>query len=545
MADSTLHTGRARQQELQALSPFELKDVLVDLAGEHQGSAAGTLLNAGLGNPNWIATDPREAFFLLGQFAVLMCRQSRDEGILAGMPRRNRVAAALGRFLDQHRGEPGEAFLRVAVLHGARELRFDPDAFVHELVDGVIGDNYPKPQRMLPHAERIVREYLAQELCGGDPPRGEFQLFAVEGGTAAMCYVFDSLLQNGLLARGDTIAVLQPVFTPYLEIAGLDRFNFEVVPVQACATRADGIHTWHYPEAELARLADPRIRLLVCVNPSNPPSLALSPMERAAIARTVREVNPDLVIVSDDVYATFVTGFRSLMADLPANVIGVYSFSKNFGCTGWRLGVIALHEDNALDRRIALHGPEWKERLARRYGPLALHPERIRFIDRMVADSRSVALNHGAGLSTPQQVQMALFALAHLIDASHGYKEATRQMLLRRRDLLWQGLGLPLPPEDPARAWYYVELDLEVWARRIHGDAFFEYLRANHEPVDFVLRLAERSLVIVLDGGSFGGPPWSVRVSLANLEDAEYAAIGEHMRAAASEYVEAWRKATS
>ena len=40
-----------------------------------------------------------------------------------------------------------------------------------------------------------------------------------------------------------------------------------------------------------------------------------------------------------------------------------------------------------------------QELLKKRYSSLSLHPEDIRFIDRMVADSRQVALNHTAGLS--------------------------------------------------------------------------------------------------------------------------------------------------
>ena len=43
-------------------------------------------------------------------------------------------------------------------------------------------------------------------------------------------------------------------------------------------------------------------------------------------------------------------------------------------------------------------------------------PENVPFIDRIVADSRQVSLNHTAGLSTPQQVQMAFFSAFTLID---------------------------------------------------------------------------------------------------------------------------------
>ena len=59
----------------------------------------------------------------------------------------------------------------------------------------------------------------------------------------------------------------------------------------------------------------------------------------------VNNYNPDLMIISDDVYGTFVHNFKSLMASLPYNTIGSYSYSKYFGVTGWRLGTIALHEE--------------------------------------------------------------------------------------------------------------------------------------------------------------------------------------------------------
>ncbi|NEE22897.1 aspartate 4-decarboxylase, partial [Streptomyces sp. SID7499] len=76
-------------------------------------------------------------------------------------------------------------------------------------------------------------------------------------------------------------------------------------------------------------------------------------------------------------------------------------YSKHYGATGWRLGVIALHDDNVIDGMLAAQDRAQKDRLDRRYGTLSLEPEKIRFIDRLVADSRQVALNHTAGLSLP------------------------------------------------------------------------------------------------------------------------------------------------
>jgi aspartate 4-decarboxylase len=536
-----LRTGREQQRALMRLSPFELKDHLIGLAKENEKQSTVVMLNAGRGNPNWVATQARDAFFLLGEFAVGECRRTRDEGILAGMPDRPGIGDRLKKFLVAHRGEAGAEFLGKVYEYG-RGKGFDADAFAHELVDSIIGDNYPVPGRMLVHCEQVVHDYLSKEMFDGRPPKGRFDLFAVEGGTAAMCYVFDSLVQNGLLEPGDRIALMLPTFTPYIEVAHLERFSFEIVPIHADDVRADGAHSWHYSAKQLEKLGDKRVKLAVCVNPSNPPSVALGPDEIKVIVDTVRRRNPRLMVVTDDVYGTFVTGFRSLMGELPHNVIGVYSFSKNFGCTGWRLGVVAVHQENVMDEAIARLPASWKKRLDARYGPLTLEPAKLKFIDRMVADSRSVALNHTAGLSLPQQVQMALFALTHLLDAEDAYKRLTMRICHERRDLLWKGLGLPPPPEDPLRAWYYVELDLEVWARKVYGDEFFEYLRAHYEPVDFLFRVAEKSSVVLMDGGGFGGPPWSIRISLANLAEQEYESIGAFMKEAAAEYVEAWKK---
>jgi aspartate 4-decarboxylase len=121
----------------------------------------------------------------------------------------------------------------------------------------------------------------------------------------------------------------------------------------------------------------------------------------------------------------------SLFATCPQNTILVYSFSKYFGATGWRLGMIAMHENNILDAKISALPQGDRVTLDERYGSLAVDPHQLKFIDRMVADSRSVALNHTAGLSTPQQVQMALFALFALMDERDTYKQAVKRMIRR------------------------------------------------------------------------------------------------------------------
>ncbi|CAM3985956.1 aspartate 4-decarboxylase [Alicyclobacillus pomorum] len=533
---------RIMERAYEGISPFEFRNQLIRLAKEGEKKSARAMLDAGRGNPNWIAATPREAFFALGYFAVQESRRVWDEHDLAGKPN---VAGIAGRFQDFVRNNeqmPGMKLLYDIVEYGIREKGFDPDAWVYELVDGTIGDNYPMPDRMLVHVEKVVHDYLIQEMCNHDTSSGKFDVFAVEGATAAMCYIFDSLLENYLLSCGDKIAIMVPIFPPYVEIPHLARYNFDVVRIKATGMTDAGIHSWQYPTTELEKLKDPSIKALFLVNPSNPPSVAIQPESVQQLVDIVKQHNPNLMIISDDVYCTFADHFRSLMADLPFNTIGVYSYSKYFGVTGWRLGVVAIHEHNVFDHLLKQLPEDKVEILNKRYASLTQHPEGIRFIDRMVADSRQVALNHTAGLSTPQQVQMALFSVFALLDKEQRYKQLTKDICRRRKQLLYEGLGLPVP-NVPYDVNYYTEFDLAEWANAKYGSAFADYLTQHYEPVDILFRLAENSSIVLLSGGGFYGPEWSIRVSLANLDDDAYAQIGRELHTALEGYVDEWRRA--
>lgn len=522
----------------EALSPFEIKEALISLARGPGQEAARMFLNAGRGNPNWIATGAREAFFLLGQFAIGESRRvmAHPAGI-GGMPQARGIAARLEAWLAGQQGGETPAAIGALLRFAIARFGFDADGFVHELVDAIIGDNYPVPDRMLVHAEQVVHEYLAEAMCGTPRPAGRFDLFAVEGGTAAICYIFRTLKENRLLRPGDQIALGTPIFPPYLEIPELADYGLEPVYVQA--PRESG---FQFTEAELERLADPAIKAFFLVNPGNPTSVAISPEMRGKIADLVRTRRPDLMLITDDVYATFVDGFRSLLGELPHNTIGVYSYSKYFGCTGWRLGVIALHQENIFDRRIAGLPESALQALDRRYGTLSLEPRRLRFIDRLVADSRDVVLNHTAGLSGPQQAMMALFSLVELADGAHSYRRACRALLARRVAALQEGLGATVVP-GPFFDNYYGLIDLELLLRRSLGDAMAEFLRRNVHPLDIVFRLAREHGIVLLNGGGFQAPDWSVRVSFANLNDEVYDDIGRALRAIAQDYVRAFQAA--
>jgi aspartate 4-decarboxylase len=525
-------------KQYEKLGPFEIKDFLAKVASKAAEEASSSYLNAGRGNPNWVATAPREAFFLLGQFAITESKRVLElpPGV-GGMPKAPGGAARLDAWLKAHAEMPGAPFLQAMVPWSVKKFGFDADAFVHELVDSIIGDHYPVPDRMLVHNEQVVREYLQWAMCGNPRPKGTFKLYAVEGGTAAMCYIFKSLKSNRILNPGDTIALGTPIFTPYLEMAHLEDYDLKFVEVAAKQEKK-----FQYPDEEIKKLLDPKIKAFFVVNPGNPYAVALSPDTIKKIGDVLKK-RPDLILLTDDVYGTFVPGFRSLMGAFPKNTIGVYSYSKYFGCTGWRLGTVAVHEDNIFDEMIARHPEPIKKLLDKRYGTLTLEPRKIAFIDRIVADSRDVALNHTAGLSLPQQVMMTLFSLSELMDEKKDYQKACIGIVKKRVEATIEGLGIEVGPNQYFD-YYYGLIDFEFWARKYVGEEVVQWMKANVHPLDIVFRLAEDHGIVLLNGSGFAAPDWSVRISFANLDDHVYDDIGRAVRAIARGYRLAYEAAT-
>jgi aspartate 4-decarboxylase len=164
----------------------------------------------------------------------------------------------------------------------------------------------------------------------------------------------------------------------------------------------------------------------------------------------------------------------------------------------------------------------------------------MRLIDRLVADSRSVALHHTAGLSTPQQVMMVFFSLYCLCDRAGEYKAEAQSIVRERFELLYQNLGLPCPQHE-SDAHYYTTIDIRQLARQRYGAEFADWLVKQHEPIDFVWRLAEEKEIVLMDGGGFDAPNMSVRVSLANLPLKAYAKIGRAISDLLAEYHDEWR----
>ena len=517
----------------QDLSPFELKNILLDIAAKSSKELDIASYNAGRGNPNFFNTTIRDAFSYFHHFMALDARKDPDYKEIGFYPDHTGIAKRLITYLTDQRDESGAQYLINAISYMENVFNIEPDELISSLGTAILGDYYPTPPRIHPIVERITNAYLRKILYQGAEPKvkaQDTQLFATEGATMAMVYLFNSLKENFLINKGDSIAIGTPIFSPYLEIPALNDYQLHQVHV-----KADEELNWQISDKEIDKLKDPKIKAFFLVNPSNPPGVALNPSTIEKIVKIIREKRSDLIIITDTVYAPFVEEFKSLIYEVPENVIGVYSFSKYFGVTGWRLGVIMINNNNIFDKKISKLPENLKKKLDKRYKIDSQDPRHLTFMERMVMDSRDVALAHTGGISTPQQVMMALMALYDLMDTKHAYKKTLQRLLKKRVDLLQEALGLDLL-SGVHYSHYYILVNIKKLALKHYDSKFAEKLEKKITITDFVTRLAETQATVCLPGDGFGAGGLLMRISLANLDTSAYGEIGGRVRKVLDDY---------
>jgi aspartate 4-decarboxylase len=135
---------------------------------------------------------------------------------------------------------------------------------------------------------------------------------------------------------------------------------------------------------------------------------------------------------------------------------------------------------------------------------------------------------------------MTFFSLSELMDDQKVYQKACMAICQNRVNSLLEGLPLQVSP-NPNFAAYYGTIDFEFWLRKYIDEGIIQWLKAHVHPLDLVYRLAEDHAVVLLNGGGFDAPDWSVRVSFANLGDDSYEDIGRAVRAVARGYIDTYR----
>ena len=524
--ETTSLQQEAAEQLQKELGAFEITAHQREIAKTNEGGYS--VLDAGRGNPNWINTQARYAYTRFSDFATRECELDMNVGTMAGHARQEGIGERFDAAMDPENDT--DAFLIEAVAYCVNTLGLDKDTLLKELADAVIGDYYPSPSRCLPYTEIILNAYLQSTLYHGADLAGETMVFPTEGGSAAMVYIFEALSHNRLLNPGDQIAIATPIFTPYMQIPSVK--NYGLVSIDVSSSEEEN---WDIAETELAKLEDPSVKAFFLVNPSNPASHALSEKTLERLKQVV-EKNPDLIILTDDVYGTFAEDFRTVYSILPYNTILVYSFSKLYGVTGWRVGLIAMNKSNVCDRLLSELPEADKAFLREEYLIVTAEPENMLFLDRVVADSRSIGLYHTSGLSTPSQVFMAMMSLTHLVNAEEDpYIRLANETVHARYTALMNALELPAD-DSSQNAQYYTLVDVPGIAGNRYGPDFADWLKESRTEIDFLNDLAGRKGVVLMYGPGFSAPEGTVRISLANLNADDYTEIAGRLFELLDEY---------
>ena len=523
-------------RKLKALSPFELNYQLIKMAGPNA-------LNAGRGNPNFFNSFGRQVFARLQETAIALSTHRTNDLFEYPLPDEMNFSRALvksSRSWPQAKGEFFRSYLSYLKML-SKKNNIDEDKIIYDVVKSSLGCYYPVPPQIQPHLELVSQKFLYDLVMaaadgsekGAKMQPSDFTCFATEGAAAGILYVFNTLKENYLLLPKDKIALITPIFSPYLEMPRLLDYDLEIVEL-----KCDPNDDYSLPDSEIDKLKDKKIKALFMVNPANPAAFSLSKKNIDRIGEIVEKERRDLIVLSDNVYAPFADQYNSFMISCPLNTIEVYSLSKYFGTTGWRLGLTMVAKNNRINDLLKNLPMKYKKRLHKRYEVATISPEKLTFMDRLVFDSRQVAEAHVGGLSTPQQVLMGILLYYDIHDRANGepYRNNLKSILRKRIKSFYKPLNTEIEIK-PTSTDYYSLINIPDVCKNVYGKEAAEYLVKNYEYLEFLFHLVSKYHTILLPGAGFGATDWRLRISLANLKDEQYPIIGENIKKALKDMV--------
>ncbi len=177
-----------------------------------------------------------------------------------------------------------------------------------------------------------LREALAADIGGARGLALEPDNIVVQPGGKPVITKFVQALMN----PGDGVLYPNPGYPIYE--SQIDYYGGQPLPYRYHET-PDGFAI----DLDQLRELAPRARLLIYNNLQNPLGCESTPAEMAELARLA--VEHDLVVLSDEAYFEMrYSGTSTSIASLPGlaeRTVVLYTFSKKFAMTGWRLGCAA------------------------------------------------------------------------------------------------------------------------------------------------------------------------------------------------------------
>jgi aspartate aminotransferase len=273
--------------------------------------------------------------------------------------------------------------------------------FVKEGMVRALAENKTRyaPSSGIPELRAAIADKLRTK---NNIPAGASDVIVLNGGMQGLFGAFQSVVNPG-----DEVLVFSPFWTPIKDLIAYCEGKPILVSTQE--SRAAGF------ERTLARYSSERTRAIYYNTPQNPTGVVFNRDEAQSVSRFAKE--RDLIVIADEAYEDLVYDEEHFsiasIEGMFERTITVYTLSKSYAMTGWRIGYTAAQEP-------------WMTGL------------------------RKTTLYSSNGVSTPTQ-WAALSALTTDSDLIEINRAAYRQ----RRDLLLSGLNeLGLVCEIPAGAFY-------------------------------------------------------------------------------------------
>jgi aminotransferase len=160
---------------------------------------------------------------------------------------------------------------------------------------------------------------------------------SIEGITAAVL---------ALTAPGDEVIIMEPTYTTYQEVINLAGCKPVFVPLNEK-------NNWSFELERFKEAITDKTKIILYCNPNNPTGTIYTKEQLLGLAELAREHN--LYLISDEVYKDFIFSDEPLfsLAEITQyrdRLIRLFSFSKAYAMTGWRVGY--LHADEKIAKEI-------------------------------------------------------------------------------------------------------------------------------------------------------------------------------------------------
>lgn len=191
------------------------------------------------------------------------------------------------------------------------------------------------------------RETIAQHL------EKENKLYDFENEIIATAGSIEAITATllAILEPGDEVLIPDPTYTSYQPAIKVSRG----IPVYVALD--EGNH-WSFDIEKFEKLITPKTKAFLFCNPNNPTGTIFKRNQLHALAQLA--IKHNLYILSDEVYKDFIFDsdekFYSLaeLRGIRDRLVYIFSFSKAYAMTGWRIAFLATHQELA-KKILAVH----------------------------------------------------------------------------------------------------------------------------------------------------------------------------------------------